>query len=34
MHFARASLLITRLYSHYGFLENVLLKESLKEQLI
>ena len=30
MHFARASLLITRLYSHYGFLENVFVKRKFK----
>ena len=30
MHFARASLLITRLYSHYSFLENVFVKRKFK----
>lgn len=30
MQFARASLLITRLYSHYSFLENVFVKRKFK----
>ena len=30
MHFARASLLITRLHSHYSFLESVFVKRKFK----